>query len=281
MRRESQHEVTAVARRRLELLHQELAGLDPEDGREPAPVPVVGPVVLAGPGRHCDRTSVAATSRLADRVQQRLPDWLQGRLVLGAGHVTVLAAIGAAALAVTAWFALRSAPEPVPVPVAQVSVAKAQPATSQVVPGTPKTSSGVVVVDVAGKVRRPGVATLRAGSRVIDAVRRAGGARRGVDLSSLNLARTLVDGEQILVGVAPVPGIAAGTAPGGAGGSLLQLNAASLEQLDGLPGVGPVTAQKILDWRTEHGAFTSIDELLEVDGIGAKTLADIAPHVTL
>jgi competence protein ComEA len=142
-----------------------------------------------------------------------------------------------------------------------------------------------VVVDVAGKVRRPGVATLPAGSRVVDAIRQAGGARPGVDLTSLNLARVLVDGEQILVGVAAAPGVAAsassaaGASP--ADGALVNLNTATLEQLDGLPGVGPVTAQKILDWRTAHGSFTSIDELLEVDGIGEKTLADMAPRLTL
>jgi competence protein ComEA len=112
-----------------------------------------------------------------------------------------------------------------------------------------------------------------------------GGARSGVDLSSLNLARVLVDGEQILVGVSPAPGVAASASsrPGaaGSGDALVNLNSATLEQLDSLPGVGPVTAQKILAWRTAHGAFTAIDELLEVDGIGEKTLADMAPHLTL
>jgi competence protein ComEA len=140
------------------------------------------------------------------------------------------------------------------------------------------------VVDVAGKVRRPGVATLPAGSRVVDAIRQAGGARPGVDLTSLNLARVLTDGEQILVGVAPAPGVAASASsqPGASpGGALVNLNTATLDELDSLPGVGPVTAQKILDWRTAHGSFTAIDELLEVDGIGEKTLADMAPHLTL
>ena len=130
----------------------------------------------------------------------------------------------------------------------------------------------------------PGVATLPAGSRVVDALRKAGGARSGVDLSSLNLARVLVDGEQILVGRGmPGGGIAAGasTAAPGPSGALVNLNTATEEQLDTLPGVGPVTAQKILEWRSAHGAFSSVDELLEVDGIGDKTLADLAPLVTL
>ena len=128
------------------------------------------------------------------------------------------------------------------------------------------------------------VTTLPAGSRVVDAIRKAGGARPGVDLTPLNLARVLVDGEQILVGAAAAPGVAASAAsqPGAASdGALVNLNTATLEQLDTLPGVGPVTARRIVDWRAAHGAFTSIDELLEVDGIGEKTLADMAPRVTL
>jgi competence protein ComEA len=140
-----------------------------------------------------------------------------------------------------------------------------------------------VTVDVAGKVRRPGVTTLPAGARVVDALRKAGGARGRVDLSGLNLARVLVDGEQILVG-RPAPGglaASASTAAPDATGTLVNLNTATAEQLDTLPGVGPVTAQKILEWRGAHGAFSSVDELLEVDGIGEKTLADLAPHVTL
>ena len=145
-----------------------------------------------------------------------------------------------------------------------------------------------MTVDVAGKVRRPGVTTLPAGSRVIDALRRAGGARVGVDLTGLNLARVLVDGEQIIVGrvrraAAPPGGLAgsASTTAPPATGALVNLNTATAEQLDTLPGVGPVTAQKILQWRAAHGAFSAVDELLEVDGIGEKTLADLAPLVTL
>jgi competence protein ComEA len=145
-------------------------------------------------------------------------------------------------------------------------------------------AGGSVTVDIAGKVRRPGVATLPAGSRVVDALKEAGGVRGGVDLSALNLARVLVDGEQILVGRDAAPGglaASASTAAPDASGALVNINTATTEQLDTLPGVGPVTAQKILDWRAAHGAFSSVDELLEVDGIGEKTLADLAPHVTL
>ncbi len=150
-----------------------------------------------------------------------------------------------------------------------------------------------VVVDVAGKVRRPGIATLPAGARVVDALEAAGGARPGVRLGSLNLARVLADGEQIVVGVPPVAGVAAQAAsaapaaPSGSAGSagsavpMVDINTAGQAELEELPGVGPVTAQSILAFRTEHGTFTAVDELLEVSGIGDATLAKIAPFVTL
>jgi competence protein ComEA len=103
-----------------------------------------------------------------------------------------------------------------------------------------------------------------------------------VDLTSLNLARPVVDGEQILVGVEAAGGVAGSlgsTVPDGE--TLVNLNTADLAALDTLPGVGPVTAESILSWRDANGGFTSVDELLEVDGIGEATLADLAPHVTL
>ena len=143
-----------------------------------------------------------------------------------------------------------------------------------------------MVVDVAGKVRRPGIVRLPVGSRVVDAVEAAGGPRRGVDLSSLNLARVLVDGEQVVVGV-PAPGgvaASAASAPGAAGGppgALVNINTATQSELETLPGIGPVTAQAILQWRTDNGAFSAVDELMEVSGIGEATLADMAPFVTV
>ena len=152
----------------------------------------------------------------------------------------------------------------------------------------PAGSSGAgptqLVVDVAGKVRKPGVYRLPPGARVDDAVRAAGGFLSGVDPVTVNLARKLLDGEQVLIGV-PGPGAAgAGTgsaaAPGAATG-LLDLNAATLAQLDGLPGVGPVLAQHILDWRTEHGRFDSVDQLNGVSGIGDSKFADLKPLVAV
>lgn len=162
------------------------------------------------------------------------------------------------------------------------------------------TASGVVVVHVVGQVKRPGVQELPMGSRVAQAVEAAGGATKGADLSRVNLARVLVDGEQVRVPApgdpvdpaeltgpgAPAGAAGGGGAGGGAGGAasaggLVPLNSAGLAALDTLPGVGPVLAQRILDWRTQHGRFTSVDELGEVSGIGEKLLSQLTPLVTL
>ncbi|WP_323180432.1 MULTISPECIES: ComEA family DNA-binding protein [unclassified Streptomyces] len=139
---------------------------------------------------------------------------------------------------------------------------------------------------MSGKVRRPGIRELPSGSRVADALRAAGGVRDGADLTGLNRARVLMDGEQIVVGAPPgssTAGGAAGVAMGSGGGSAaagpVSLNTATVEQLDTLPGVGPVLAQHIVDYRTQHGGFRSIDELREVNGIGDRRFADLQPLV--
>jgi competence protein ComEA len=140
------------------------------------------------------------------------------------------------------------------------------------------------VVAVSCKVRRPGIVELPAGSRVVDAIRAAGGAPRRRPLRTVNLARPLVDGEQIVVGMAApatVPQLGSGTpAPSDSPGvQRVDLNTATQDQLEALPQVGPVTAQAIISWRTRNGRFTSVDELLDVTGIGDKTLAQIRPYV--
>jgi competence protein ComEA len=145
-----------------------------------------------------------------------------------------------------------------------------------------------VTVHVAGAVRRPGLYRLRAGSRVDDALRRAGGARRGADLDALNLAAEVEDGRQVLVperappaGAAGAAGSAAAPAPAPAPGHPLNLNTATLEQLDTLEGVGPATAEKILAYREEHGGFGKVDELGQIPGIGEKRLASLREQVTV
>lgn len=283
-RSESSAEHAEAVARRLATLSAELAAVrgdhDPaqeqsahtrvRDRGEPI-VPTVTPVALPVPGRHASR-------------RLRI-----GGLQLGPVHLAVVAVLAALAVGLAAWWAVRDQAEAVPI---SPGVTDPTPLTSLTPPdpgaAEPSGAAGTadpgadLVVDVAGKVRRPGIAVLPPGSRVVDALEAAGGARRGVDLTALNLARPLVDGEQILVGVRPVDGVA-GTldSPSPTGGTLVNLNTADAAALDTLPGVGPVTAEAILSWREEHGGFTSVDELLEVDGIGEATLADLAPLVTL
>ena len=136
-------------------------------------------------------------------------------------------------------------------------------------------SRTVLVVDVAGAVQRPGLYRLPSGSRIADAVARAGGMSRQAAAASVNLAAPLADGEQVLV-----PTLRTGTAASAAGGAAspsapIDLNSATVEQLDTLPGVGPVTAQKIVDYRTEHGPFTSVDDLDAIPGIGPARIENL------
>jgi len=143
--------------------------------------------------------------------------------------------------------------------------------------GTTGAPRARVVVDVVGAVRRPGLYRLEQGSRIADAVSRAGGATPKAELAQVNLAAPLADGEQVIVprrgasGTA-VPGTTGSPSSAGTPTAPVQLSTATLEQLDSLPGVGPATAQKILDYRTKHGAFSSVDELDAVPGIGPKRL---------
>jgi competence protein ComEA len=139
-------------------------------------------------------------------------------------------------------------------------------------------SAGTLFVDVVGAVRRPGLYRLRDGSRVADAVTRAGGPTPKAQIELVNLAARVADGEQIIVPRRGVVAGAVGAPAGGAASGPVHLNSATLEELDALPGVGPVTAQKILDYRHAHGAFGSVDELDAVPGIGParlETLRDL------
>ena len=149
-----------------------------------------------------------------------------------------------------------------------VRVERARPATA--------------LVHVAGAVRRPGVYSVKPGARIDDAVRQAGGATARADLSAVNLAAKVEDGRQVLVPErAPrgAPAAAAGPGSPTTPGQPVNLNTATLEQLDTLTGVGPATAQKILDFREERGGFGSVDELAQVPGIGEKRLASLKEQV--
>ncbi|MFC6021884.1 helix-hairpin-helix domain-containing protein [Plantactinospora solaniradicis] len=150
----------------------------------------------------------------------------------------------------------------------------------------PVVAGAEVVVAVAGKVRRPGLVRLPAGARVADALDSAGGPLPGVDVSLLNLARRVTDGELILVGVTPPPGAAPAAAasaqtPAGAVDGKVNLNTATVAQLDALPGVGPVLAQRIVTHREQHGGFRSVGDLRQVNGIGDARYEDLKDLVTV
>ncbi|MGZ4722145.1 helix-hairpin-helix domain-containing protein [Oryzihumus sp.] len=324
-RNRSQDQVADVARRRLELLGAELAGIRPGpesaslDGPTPAAPgeprvrlladapwpsvpfdadpdqPVAGSPVPAAPGRHL-RRPVGPAARAGAWVGDRLPAPLQGRVRVGSSQLTVVALLVATALALTAWWVAQAGGAGTPLPAAGparplvTEAALSSPAPKAATPAASAVSgepspTGTVVVDVTGKVRRPGIATLPAGSRVVDALKAAGGARPGVSLASLNLARVLTDGEQVVVGAPAPAGVAAPAASAPTDGSgpttLVNVNTADQSALETLPGVGPVTAQKILAWRSDNGPFTAVDDLLDVSGIGEATLAEMAPFVTL
>ncbi|MFB6619401.1 helix-hairpin-helix domain-containing protein [Streptomyces sp. NPDC056367] len=256
-----------AVRRRAETL---LGGSGPPPAEAPPPEPaelpeeaVRGPAGLRG-----------------QAVRERLPLWLQARCgveprTVGAVAVVLVAAVGFAA---QQYWSAR--PRAVTAPAV---VAPAVPAAAT----APAGGGARIVVDVGGKVRDPGVRRLPAGSRVEDALAAAGGVRPGADTTGLNRARVLVDGEQVLVGVAappqaagtgPGPGSGPGSGPASGRGSPtgpISLGSATVDQLDGLPGVGPVLAQHIVDFRTARGGFRSVEDLRQVNGIGERRFADL------
>ncbi|OLT28988.1 hypothetical protein BJF79_10720 [Actinomadura sp. CNU-125] len=199
----------------------------------------------------------------------------------------VIVAVIAAVVAAGYLWASRPRPQAAPEPDASAATLAAGPSGTDAPsgasgPGPPTQPSGTVVVHVLGKVQKPGVITLPAGSRVAEAIKAAGGVRRGAKTGPLNLARKVVDGEQIPVGVpapTPPPGVSP-TAPSG-GGTPVNLNTATVDQLDELPGVGPVLAARIIEYRTQNGGFRSVEQLQDVNGIGASRFADLKSRVRI
>jgi competence protein ComEA len=181
--------------------------------------------------------------------------------------LVVLAAI--VVLLLAARFVRGAAPAAPAAPLPPVGTTPAGAPGGEGADAVASPGGSAVVVDVVGAVRRPGLYRFAHGSRIADAVRRAGGPTRRAAVAQVNLAAPLADGEQVVVPVRGSPGAVASAGAGaGSPTAPLDLNSATAEQLDALPGIGPVTAQKILDYRAQHGAFSSVDELDAIAGIG-------------
>jgi competence protein ComEA len=225
---------------------------------------------------------------IKEQIQERLKG-LDRREAIGLALVAVLLVTGAAF-----WY-VRSLPS-------RVEIAASLPAPGPLAAPQPGPSSSAsappapaIYVHVAGRVRHPGVYAFHDGDRVIDAIRRAGGARTHADLRSINLAALLTDGEQIVLarrtpgGQVPAAsgtssgggsGGATGTGTGGSG-ALVNLNTATLDELEALPGIGPVLGQRIVDYRDQHGPFGVIEDLMNVSGIGDQRFADLKLYITV
>ena len=228
-------------------------------------VPIPVQAIPPRPGR--------AGRRFTDRWLPR--SWRDVRIDPGRPGALAVVLVGVVAAVVAAVGVWREAPRAEPVPDLPVQVTtSAAAAPSAVTAVEPET----LVVAVAGKVRRPGLVRVAPGSRVADVLEAAGGPLPDADLSGVNLARKVGDGEQVAIGVPPAPDAGSVPATGGGGSGPagpLDLNAATVEQLDVLPGVGPVTAQRIVEWRTRNGRFATVDQLREVEGIGERRLGQL------
>lgn len=220
----------------------------------------------------------------------RLPPWAHG-VVERAGIPTIFTVLVAVALLVVAAVTLLHHRSPAGYSPTYTSAPTTSSVAGPSLPADPVSSAAPsaltaatsIVVDVGGRVRKPGLVTLPPGSRVADAIAAAGGPLRHRELVTTNLAARVTDGQLLLVGVngtAPAAGAATvGAAPTGSPAPV-SLNSATLDELETLPGVGPVTGQKIIDWRTAHSGFTSVEQLQQVSGIGPATYAELSPLVT-
>jgi competence protein ComEA len=199
--------------------------------------------------------------------RERLDTLSRGEI---AGLIVVLVAVLSGAVL---WYA-RSLPKP-------VTIARAAPGGASQESASPSPTV-TIIVDVAGEVARPGVYEFDEGDRVIDAIERAGGQLPKADLSLLNLAAPLTDGTQILVPKAGPPGVVVpGGGTVGSSGGLININSASATELETLSGIGEVLAATIVEYREQNGPFASVDDLMDVSGIGPATLEEIRDQVTV
>jgi competence protein ComEA len=251
----------------------------PTSGWVPAEgVPIDAPPEPVSPARQAEPPRLGELAR--DWVLDRAPLWAHGwieRLSLGSAVIAaavVLAVVLLARAELHHHAAGNGDPSYAAPPAADLppaSVATALP--------TDATASSIVV-DVGGRVRRPGLVTLPPGARVADALAAAGGPLRHREVATLDLAAHVSDGQLLLIGVKTDPAGAAAAPATPSSASPVSLNSATLAELETLPGVGPVTAQKIIDWRTAHSGFTSVEQLQQVSGIGPATYAELSPLVT-
>ncbi len=245
---------------------------DDEDG------PVIGPADPPA-ADSCGELLPRSWADEPGAATRALPAWLpaavrNGRFDPGRRGAVALVVVALLAAVVAGGLVLRGRPQEVVVP-AVLDAGVPLPGTT----AAPAAEQPEVVVAVAGLVVRPGLVRLPAGSRVADALAAVGGPTPGASTDLLNLARKLVDGEQVLVGVDPPPGAATPSAAAAQGGPL-DLNAASVSDLDALPGIGPVLAQRIVDWRTDNDRFDSVEQLREVTGIGDAKPLELPMPVT-
>ena len=250
---------------------------EPPDG---APVP---PPAWAPPSGLAEHARAALLARLPAPLRA-------GRFDPGRRGASVVGLLGLLAAVAAVAFAIHGRAE-------AVAPATAVPAAAPATAADPISGGVTVEVDVEGRVRRPGLVSMPSGARVADALRKAGGVLPGTSTRALDLAAKVTDGQQLVVGLTTAPaGSAAGTAASGASGSgapaaggaattgsgaLVDLNTATANQLDALPHIGPVTAAKIIAWRTAHGPFAAVTDLQQVSGIGPSTYQDIAALVTV
>src|SRR5438067_5730207 len=195
-------------------------------------------------------------------------EWRDRFRLIGPRKRSAFIAAVVVAVGLFLWFG-RSTPSSIRLQASPSHAARDAPAA------TASPSPAALMVDVAGLVHHPGVYEFHQGDRVVDAIRRAGGVRHGADLTSINLAALLVDAEQIVIGRAGGTGPVSAIGSGGSGGAVgpqakVNINTATLDQLEALPGIGPSLGQRIIDYRTQHGPFHSVADLLNVSGIGDK-----------
>ncbi|WP_282699488.1 helix-hairpin-helix domain-containing protein [Streptomyces sp. CC219B] len=293
----ARHTSAEELRRRAEVLFGERAEEERESGKGPPAVavrPAPAPRTDPTPDADVRRVDEPPSSPPADperdwrgraglALRERMPVWMQARCGLERRSVVALTLllVLAAGLAVQHFWTGRTQ-DVRPPELVRAAPFEERKQGQEAEPGVTApavgTAAAEIVVDVSGKVRKPGIQRLPAGSRVADALEAAGGVRPGASTEGLNRARFLVDGEQVAVGV-PAPAQApaqSGTGVAGAAPAApVSLNTATAEQLDTLPGIGPVLAQHIIDYRTRHGGFRSVDELREVNGIGDRRFADL------